>query len=240
MSKLQTRVAQQPWAPIFSAISSHESSEICPAPAGKFSKIFYLHALLSFMVSSLTVYRMIQPAQREHFTAPLLRPAEKAGPASWAFVLLPKPVSETLPRRGRTTVIGRINGHPFQATLEPDGQLSHWLRVDEELQMAAGLKPGEMVSLEIEPIEEEPEPEVPADFQAALDSNEKARRVWRETTKVARLDWVHWMTSAKQANTRLKRIREACEMLAAGKKRVCCFDSSGFYSKAFRAPAAAK
>jgi len=27
-------------------------------------------------------------------------------------------------------------------------------------------------------------------------------------------------------------------MLSAGKKRVCCFDSSGFYSKSFSAPKA--
>jgi hypothetical protein len=25
-------------------------------------------------------------------------------------------------------------------------------------------------------------------------------------------------------------------MLASGKKQVCCFDQSGYYSKAFRAP----
>jgi hypothetical protein len=28
-------------------------------------------------------------------------------------------------------------------------------------------------------------------------------------------------------------------LLAAGKRRVCCFDRSGFYSKGFSAPAAA-
>jgi hypothetical protein len=50
------------------------------------------------------------------------------------------------------------------------------------------------------------------------------------------MDWIHWITSAKQAKTRAKRIRDACAMLAAGKSRVCCFDQSGFYSKAFRAP----
>jgi hypothetical protein len=53
------------------------------------------------------------------------------------------------------------------------------------------------------------------------------------------VDWIHWIESAKQAKTRAKRVRTACEMLAAGKKRVCCFDPSGYYSKAFRAPEAA-
>jgi hypothetical protein len=31
---------------------------------------------------------------------------------------------------------------------------------------------------------------------------------------------------------------DACDMLASGKKQVCCFDPSGYYSKVFRAPEA--
>jgi hypothetical protein len=32
-----------------------------------------------------------------------------------------------------TAIEGTINGFPFQATLEPDGQKSHWLKVDRKL-----------------------------------------------------------------------------------------------------------
>jgi hypothetical protein len=49
---------------------------------------------------------------------------------------------------------------------------------------------------------------------------------------------VHWIESAKQAKTRAKRVEGACDMLAKGKRRVCCFDPSGYYSKAFAAPQA--
>ena len=48
------------------------------------------------------------------------------------------------------------------------------------------------------------------------------------------------LITAKQAETRAKRIRGACDMLAKGKRRVCCFDRSGFYSKQFSAPQVAK
>ncbi len=134
---------------------------------------------------------------------------------------------------------GTINGHPFQATLDPDGQLGHWLKVGEDLLTAAGMKAGDIVPLEVAPVEQEPEPEIPPDLQEALGSSPEARGVWHDTTTIARLDWIHWITSAKQAKTRAKRVNDACEMLAAGKKRVCCFDQSGHYSKAFRAPEAA-
>ncbi len=143
-----------------------------------------------------------------------------------------------LPRRGRTSVEGTINAHPFQTTLDPDGQLSHWLKIDADLQSSAGVKAGEIVSIEIAPMEQEPEPEVPPDFFAVMRSSHEARQTWGETTTIARLDWIHWITTAKQAKTRAKRIADACEMLAKGKKRVCCFDPSGYYSKAFRAPEA--
>ena len=165
-----------------------------------------------------------------------MRPAKVDNDCTWAFAVLPREASEKLPRRGRTTVEGTINGHGFQATLDPDGQLSHWLKVDNELLDAAGLVAGDTVELEIAPVSEEPEPNVPSDLREALDTYPEARSTWEATTTIARLDWIHWIVSAKQTKTRTKRIRDACDMLASGKKRVCCFDPSGFYSKALSAP----
>jgi hypothetical protein len=182
---------------------------------------------------------MTQVGTSSRFEATLLRPAKPGADSSWTFVVLPREVSEKLPRRGRTTVDGTINGAGFQATLEPDGQLSHWLRVSGDLREAAKADIGALVTLEIAPVEEEPEPEIPTDLQAALKANSEARSGWDSTTTIARLDWIHWITSGKQAKTRTERIATACDMLASGKRRVCCFDPSGYYSKAFRAPQAA-
>jgi hypothetical protein len=157
----------------------------------------------------------------------------------WSFLVLPKDASAKLPTRGQTTVEGSINGHPFRATLEPDGQKSHWLKVTHELLQAAGAEVGDVVPLEILSVGKEPEPRVPTDLRKALTASPAARAVWTDITPVARRDWIHWITSAKQPETRARRIRNACEMLAAGKRRVCCFDRSGFYSKSIGAPKAA-
>lgn len=182
---------------------------------------------------------MKQSDTKSRFKAKLLRPAKSDRDAQWAFVSLPERASAKLPRRGRTTVEGSINGHGFRATLEPDGQLSHWLRVNQALLETAGVNIGEIVTFEIMSVAQEPEPEMPADLQEALAAAPEARAVWDETTTIARLDWIHWITSAKQSKTRAKRIIDACDMLASGKRRVCCFDPSGYYSKAFGAPKAA-
>jgi hypothetical protein len=106
------------------------------------------------------------------------------------------------------------------------------------LREAAGADVGDIVTLELMPVEKEPEPEIPADFQEALAAAPEARSVWNATTTIARLDWIHWITSAKQLKTRAKRIGDACDMLASGNMRVCCFDQSGYYSKTLRAPEA--
>lgn len=174
------------------------------------------------------------------FEVTLHRPAKPGPDLFWTFLVLPKTFSETLSRRGRVTVDGTFKGNPFRATLEPDGQLSHWLKVTDELRRAAGVEVGDLVRLEIRQVEEEPEPEIPADFEEALAEVPEAKQRWSDTTNSARLDWIHWIESAKQPKTRAKRIGDACRMLAEGKHRVCCFDPSGFYSKAFRAPEAAK
>ncbi len=179
---------------------------------------------------------MSQTNSTIQFRAKLLYPAKPSDDSLWAFVVFPKEASKKLPRRGRTSVEGLINGQPFQATLDPDGKLSHWLKVSKDLQTSANLKVGEMISFQIAPMEPEPEPELPLDMKEALGTSPEAKKIWFDTTTIARLDWIHWITSAKQNKTRAKRIKDACQMLAEGKKRVCCFDQSGYYSKSLSAP----
>ena len=153
------------------------------------------------------------------------------------FLILPKNASAKLPSRSVTAIEGAINGCPFQAVLEPDGQKSHWLRVDRKLSAAAGAEAGDVVTLEIAPATKEPEPIIPGDLKKALAvAAPKTRELWSDITPNARRDWIHWITSGKQAETRARRVKNACSMLAAGKRRVCCFDRSGFYSKSMSAP----
>lgn len=173
------------------------------------------------------------------FKTKLLRPVKPGNDGSWTFLVLPKTASDQLPRRGRATVTGTLNGYPFQITLEPDGQLSHWFKVGEELREAASAVIGDIVTVQISPTEPEPEPQLPDDLQQALVASPAAKAVWEDTTTIARLDWIHWIESAKQTKTRQRRVDNACEMLASGKRRVCCFDQSGYYSKSLSAPQAA-
>ncbi|GIK15527.1 MAG: hypothetical protein BroJett003_04910 [Planctomycetota bacterium] len=218
----------------------------------------------------------IWTASEIRFTAKLLRPKVAGRPVSWTFLTLPRDASAKLPSRGQVTVEGTINGHPFQATLEPDGQGGHWLKVDRALfnadrkRLKRGREPlqvdrkphqalgresdelpqplpkaGDVVTLEIAPVAEEPEPKVPADLRKALTAAPKgspgkpgAREAWADITPAARRDFIHWITSPKKPETRAKRIATACDMLAKGKRRPCCFDRSGMYDKSLSCPVA--
>ena len=182
---------------------------------------------------------MANKETRSTFSAKLLRPKKPGDGEDWAFVVLPKEASAKLPRRGRTSVDGTLNGQPFNARLlEPDGRKSHWLRIDKALMAASHTAPGDVAEFGIAPVVREPEPEVPEDLRQALQASPDALATWEATTTLARVDWVHWVVTAKQAKTRAKRINDALDKLASGEKRVCCFDPSGFYSKALSAPEA--
>jgi uncharacterized protein YdeI (YjbR/CyaY-like superfamily) len=75
---------------------------------------------------------------------------------------------------------------------------------------------------------EESEPRVPTDLRKALAAAPKAKAQWRDLTPIARRDFISWIDSAKQPETRRRRIEKACSMLAAGKRRPCCYSIVSF------------
>src|SRR6266852_9992260 len=73
------------------------------------------------------------------------------------------------------------------------------------------------------PAGEESEPRVPTDLRKALSATPMAKAQWRDLTPIARRDFISWIDSAKQPETRRRRIERAGSMLAAGKRRPCCY-----------------
>lgn len=155
--------------------------------------------------------------------------AQNAGAAS--YLHLPKAASAELPSRGTTMVEGTIDGFPFRASLESDGTGTLALKLSRALQVAAGANAGEKTVVEITRVGGEPEVRVPSDFMTALEAAQKAQALWATITPMARREWVRWVSSAKQAETRDRRIENACDMLAKGKRRPCCFPGINWVTK---------
>jgi len=157
------------------------------------------------------------------FRANLFRPKESENIGSWALVTLPKNASAKLPSRSMTMVEGTINSFPFRAALEPIGKGGHWLKVNKALRDAAGADAGDTVTVEITRVGEESETRMPMELSKALRVAPRAQASWADITPTARQNWILWITTAKQPETRTRRIENACDMLASGKRRVCCF-----------------
>ena len=66
------------------------------------------------------------------------------------------------------------------------------------------------------------------DLRKALAAAPTAKAQWRDLTPIARKDFISWIDSAKQPETRRRRIERACSMLAAGKRRPCCYSIVSF------------
>jgi hypothetical protein len=156
------------------------------------------------------------------FSAKLFRPRANEKTESWTLTL-PKNASAKLPSPGMTTVEGTINAFPFRAALEPNGKGSHWLRVNKAMRAAAGADARDTITVEIVRAGEEPEIRVPIDLRKALAAAPLAQGGWEDITPMARRDWIFSITSAKQPETRRRGIEKACDMLASGKLRLCCF-----------------
>jgi hypothetical protein len=145
---------------------------------------------------------------------------------SQRILRLPKPASSKLPSRGMSMVEGTFNGHAFQAPLEPDGMGSHWFRVGNAMLKAAGVEAGDSVSIELEPMAPWPEPKVPRDLAEGLASDPQAQRLWMDITPVARWDWIRWIGSTRNPDTRAIRIEKTLSKLRSGQRAACCFDRS--------------
>ena len=64
---------------------------------------------------------------------------------------------------------------------------------------------------------------VPADLRKTLSSSKKMQKAWNDITPLARNEWICWIESVKQSETREQHIKRTKEDLAKGKRRPCCW-----------------
>ncbi len=64
---------------------------------------------------------------------------------------------------------------------------------------------------------------LPPDLQKALTATPKGKALWDDITPIAQRDFLRWIDSAKQAETRARRIKIACSKLTSGQRRPCCY-----------------
>lgn len=144
---------------------------------------------------------------------------------SRCLVVLPLEISVQLPSRGMVMVTGTVNSTSFLSPAEPDGKGSHWIEVSEKFLQDANIGVDGTVSIAIDAINDWPAPEMPADIMDAIEQAGLLPQWFSVTTK-AQWEWLRWIRSTSNPETRSKRIQVACSKLEKGSKRPCCFDAS--------------
>jgi len=64
---------------------------------------------------------------------------------------------------------------------------------------------------------------IPTDLRKVLAADPKAKEKWDDLTPIAHRDFISWIESAKQKETRERRIKSIPSRLASGKRRPCCY-----------------
>lgn len=73
---------------------------------------------------------------------------------------------------------------------------------------------------------------MPADLRRVLVADRKARALWDDITPLARNEWICWVTSAKQAETRRRRLSVGLDKMHKGMRRPCCWAGCPHRTKA--------
>lgn len=64
---------------------------------------------------------------------------------------------------------------------------------------------------------------LPDDFRAVLATHSDLAEKWHSFTPLARNEWICWITEAKQAKTRERRLVVAQDKMRSGMRRPCCW-----------------
>jgi bifunctional DNA-binding transcriptional regulator/antitoxin component of YhaV-PrlF toxin-antitoxin module len=142
---------------------------------------------------------------------------EKDDQTSGTGVAMPFDVEKVFGTRGRVPVRGTINGFAFRSTLAPYGG-RHYLPVNKALREGAGAQAGDRVEITLERDQEERVVTAPPDLVKALRANKAAQAAWDGLSYTHRREYVESIEEAKKPETRLRRLGNAVEALAAGRR----------------------
>jgi hypothetical protein len=131
---------------------------------------------------------------------------------------IPFDVEKTFGARGRVPVRGTLDGAPFRSSVFRMGGDCHFMVVNRQMRVAAGVRGGEIVAVVLERDDEPRVVEAPDDFARALDASGAARATWDGLSFTHRREHVEHIEDAKKPETRQRRIERSVAMLAAGKK----------------------
>ncbi len=141
----------------------------------------------------------------------------KGPKGAWTHMSVPFDVHRVFGSKARVPVTGTINGHPFRTSIMPVGGGSHYMAITKEMQTGAKARAGDSVHVVMAVDTETRTVEIPEDLTAALAGHPELADSFAAFAYSHRKEFVDWITQAKKAETRARRIEKSLEMIAEKK-----------------------
>jgi len=139
------------------------------------------------------------------------------GPGNaWVFLPIPAAVAKVFGTKARVPVCGTINGFPFRTSLIPEGDGTHAMPVNKEMQKGARVAVGQSVVVVIEADTAPRSVDVPDDMSRAL-AKSRHDKIFGALSYSKRKEFVDWIEQAKRPETRSKRLEAMLVLLADGR-----------------------
>lgn len=149
---------------------------------------------------------------KKNFKAPLTA----RGPGgAWTFLAIPFNVEKVFGTKARVSVSGTMNGFAFRNSLMPQGDGTHAMAVNKELQAGARAGPGDVVSVSMQVDRSERVVEIPAELRDALAASRKAAAAFESLSYSHRKEFADWVADAKKEETRATRAKKSIAMIMA-------------------------
>ena len=142
---------------------------------------------------------------------------DSAGKTAAGF-RVPREVVEALGKGKRPPVIVTINGYSYRNTVAVYGD-EYLIGVAQEHRAPAGVKPGDVMEVDLELDTAPREVVVPAALADALTADPDARAAFDRLAYTHRKEFAQWIDEAKRDDTRQRRVVQALQMLREGKTR---------------------
>jgi hypothetical protein len=127
-------------------------------------------------------------------------------------VIVPQDVVEQLPPGSRIRTKGTIQGVPFALAIQNLGSGEKYFTTSKPLLKLAGLKEGQHAHF-IFQLADPNELETPIEMAEALEQDPEAIAIWSTYTVGKKRSLLHYVSSAKSTDTRIKRALELCHKM---------------------------
>lgn len=129
-------------------------------------------------------------------------------------IFLPEDVVTKLPK-GRVRVKGRFNGADFALAVQRMKDGSRFFSVSAPLRKAAAIRAGDKVRVFFKIVDPDTL-DIPEELEAVLAQDDEARMAWNTLTPGYQRSLIHYITSVKNVDSRIRRSFDLLERARAG------------------------